>query len=54
MSDFPKVVNLELCMRLCNLCPDSLFLRDAMEGACHPGLVSPGLLMFLFSELRVE
>lgn len=54
MSDFPKVVNLELGMSLCNLCPDSLFLRGAMEDTCHSGSVSPDLLMFLFSELRVE
>lgn len=54
MSDFPKEVNLELGMRLCNLCPDSLFLRGAMEDACHSGLVSLGLLTFLFFNLRVE
>lgn len=58
MSDFPKEVNLELGMslgtRLCNLCPDSLILRGAMEDACHSGLVSLGLLTFLFFNLRVE
>lgn len=53
MRDFPKVANLEAGLGFCHSSPYSALFRGAMEDTCHPGSVFPGLIIVLFSELRV-